>query len=649
MRFQKIVLMTLAQRVIKRVLFFRYVQGKTLPRPPAPNGGNDYQPSKDPKKCNPCNQVPWIPLYHGVSTSDSRYAASSDVVKSPVFVDTSAKQQNSAVPNTYQAPSHEVKIPDFGYGPPAAAISGAFEPNHQASSNSAQLSYNNNNPNLNIPQPEYDSPFTGPIPNPHLYPGAMPPLFKAKPWDLQPQGSDTSFDPPQSNAQSNNQQATSMGAGNSEGGLRHSFEVSPSQLYNPSSNLGSPLLGSQDSYNQPQYQNPGFSQPGGTTAEGYVDELPPGAETASGPEDNFPPLEGLPDANVAANSNFRHEPHESTDHEQTSGTSSVAFGPGQSEPISSSGTEQTSGNSNQATSYGSQVSSDGQHVLHFEQSPVIDLSGDETIDNKRKEANDSSAASSISTDAIEEPPVILQNADGTYGINATWAGEDSSKISWPENDESSSNVAAITTLAPGIEFSSESGQSVRFEDITISPSNDDVSTIPSALDNRPSLTGHLNLESGLGFQGQGFQKLEADVQLTESSKDSSQESSEEQNGSRQAEGIYSGLLKFMDIGRLGFRPPDPPITTTEEPFMDALMKSYENFKAAERQNQDQSRLGSETGKVLFDPRQIHAGVGFQPSNGEPANSGDGNLRPTNRQQGKRNKQVRNFLKINYND
>lgn len=80
------------------------------------------------RRCNPCNEEPWIPIRSIASQpypqnfNDGRYLPSS--------------------------PSHEIRQPDFTYSPPQNAYPPAIFTSH-------------------------------PIPNPHMYPGAMPPLYKA--------------------------------------------------------------------------------------------------------------------------------------------------------------------------------------------------------------------------------------------------------------------------------------------------------------------------------------------------------------------------------------------------------------------------------------------------------------------------------------
>lgn len=126
------------------VVLFSYGSPALQPPPPGPYG---YRPAKvEGKNCNPCNNVPWIPL-PGVAQKDA-YGASTQVDIQP-----SISQEVKNLPES-SGHGQEVPRPDYSYGPP---------PNSQS----------------------HKGP-SGPIPNPHLYPGPMPPLYKAKPFQPTP-------------------------------------------------------------------------------------------------------------------------------------------------------------------------------------------------------------------------------------------------------------------------------------------------------------------------------------------------------------------------------------------------------------------------------------------------------------------------------
>ncbi|XP_043667370.1 uncharacterized protein LOC122628795 isoform X1 [Vespula pensylvanica] len=115
-----------------------------LPQPPSPADiYNNLNPQAKNKNCNPCNKVPWLPMNHGgaylpPSNQDGHIGVVGGEYLPP---------SNHGL---VAAASQEVKIPDFFYAPPLQ--------------------------NGEIPP-------IGPLPNPHLYPGPMPPLFKAEIFD----------------------------------------------------------------------------------------------------------------------------------------------------------------------------------------------------------------------------------------------------------------------------------------------------------------------------------------------------------------------------------------------------------------------------------------------------------------------------------
>lgn len=123
------------------------------PQPP-PAGPQGYLPPQG-KNCNPCNKIPWIPLHGGGGYVKDTY---------PSFSETSVEVQSSIgqeSKNYLELQSQEVRLPDFTFAPPP--IPANLQPP----------------PHLHLSK----HPVAGPIPNPHLYPGAMPPLFKAKPFN----------------------------------------------------------------------------------------------------------------------------------------------------------------------------------------------------------------------------------------------------------------------------------------------------------------------------------------------------------------------------------------------------------------------------------------------------------------------------------
>ncbi|XP_035725240.1 uncharacterized protein LOC118442995 isoform X3 [Vespa mandarinia] len=115
-----------------------------LPQPPSPADiYNKLNPQAKNKNCNPCNKIPWLPMnlggaYLPPSNQDGHIGVVTGEYLPP---------SNHGL---VAAASQEVKIPDFFYAP--------FLQNGEI-------------------------PSIGPLPNPHLYPGPMPPLFKAEVFD----------------------------------------------------------------------------------------------------------------------------------------------------------------------------------------------------------------------------------------------------------------------------------------------------------------------------------------------------------------------------------------------------------------------------------------------------------------------------------
>lgn len=527
---------------------------------------------------------------------------------------------------------------------------------------------NNNNYNQNFrARIETRFPVTGPIPNPHLYPGAMPPLFKAKPFHSQPLNIDSSVDPPKGPADYK-QPETSFSRGGTEDA--HSGGANSAQSsFSPSIELNAPLPESQD-YQSNKPHNGGFNpsldhqfeqQPpqnietsfnaandheqssshhsgASLNNEGYVEKLPPGAETVpSGSDHHFSPNtfheNQAPDS---ANSDYSDTFDSSDDTEPQVSNSFQNIG-------------SDSGN------HPHQPFSDGQHVFHYEQSPIIDLSslGDE---KGRKNSNDSSASSSTSTGAVEEPPTVLQNQDGTYGKNATWTAEESSQPAWSDNKTDEKNITLVTASSVPQEFSSESSQSSTFENFGPSTAN----AGSNAQKQQPDFAGYLeqSLRNTSRYQGQGIEDSQHENLTGEQIYDFKQSENAPRHSfqglpmvpeSLKKQGqallnLYPGLIRFEDTQSYGFKLPDPPKgATSDEPFLKALMKSYNNYKKDAGQSNEPVSTQPGNRQTWFDVSQIQSGLGFKPSRDQlqrGQTSGEAKLNSSNRQQGaKKNKQV----------
>ncbi|XP_076177102.1 uncharacterized protein LOC143151639 [Ptiloglossa arizonensis] len=119
--------------------------------PPLKNDQDAYLSVNKGKPCNPCNKFPWIPMQDGGVHSDT-YPLPSQLSNGYL------PPANQVYHDTQHSASHEIRIPDFSHV--------------QVHQNGQQG-------------------IVGPLPNPLLYPGPMPPLYKAKPFDRPSQSSHT--------------------------------------------------------------------------------------------------------------------------------------------------------------------------------------------------------------------------------------------------------------------------------------------------------------------------------------------------------------------------------------------------------------------------------------------------------------------------
>ncbi|XP_034952113.1 uncharacterized protein [Chelonus insularis] len=340
-----------------------------LPQPPLPPQGQSYSPPINKgKDCNPCNTAPWIPI-HQETARNPIYANPPEASGSYDLGQHEGIEVQTS--NFHQGPpAQEVKPPDFGYGVPTNLDHKVLIPSQ----------------NLNVPQAQFDSPFTGPIPNPHMYPGAIPPLYKAA--DFHPE--------------ENEQQAL------------HS-EISSQLIQTPTQQENSFTNPSDESLNHhffPESELPHSS-------EGYVDALPSNTEI-SPDSDQLPTLGEFHD-NRGSSSNSHQVLYPTLEHGILPETLNPTIDtlPINSQPFDT--------RLNEENSY-SYETPNKQHIIHVEQSPVIDLSH---------------SNSDESTFTNADAPVILQNSDGTFGINATFPNRNSTRIVWPEDQKNETSFAQL--------------------------------------------------------------------------------------------------------------------------------------------------------------------------------------------------------------
>ncbi|XP_008546480.1 protein starmaker isoform X1 [Microplitis demolitor] len=326
-----------------------------LPQPPSPPTAHTYLPPLNTfngRSCDPCNTLPWIPIHQNADAKQAHGGS----------LGNSGYQNVQLQTNLHITPSLEIKQPDFGYGPP---------PNLQQ-------------PALVSQQGQYSS-STGAIQNPHIYPGAVPPLFKATAFDAHSadSGVNTEVIPYESASRDNQGSNSEPGPGSAPGneGQKHEQKLSQGQNQEPSGPSGNAQ---------------------------YVDVLPPGAEVSGSDSSAF-------------DSNSNHQISE----------------------VSAAASAQIE-TSDKPTAHKPHVYETASgHIIHVEESPVIDLSQDNSPD-----------ITSSSTNL--EAPLILQNADGTYGINASWPNGDSSRIAWPETQVNQDAESSATSVEAHSDDSNDS-------------------------------------------------------------------------------------------------------------------------------------------------------------------------------------------------
>ncbi|XP_018337098.1 PREDICTED: transcription factor SFL2 [Trachymyrmex septentrionalis] len=113
-----------------------------------PNVYSGYPAPVQIKNCSSCNRIPWVPIQDTQQGHDGHVGSAS--YASPPLESPGDRYlpTNHEIPHdAYHAASQEVRAPDFSFAPP-------------------------------LPNIGQNGPFNL-LPNPHLFPGAMPPLFKA--------------------------------------------------------------------------------------------------------------------------------------------------------------------------------------------------------------------------------------------------------------------------------------------------------------------------------------------------------------------------------------------------------------------------------------------------------------------------------------
>ncbi|XP_012279753.1 flocculation protein FLO11 [Orussus abietinus] len=520
------------------------------PPPPAHNPGDSrlYRPPKE-KTCNPCNKVPWIPI-PGHSGGE--------------FYESKNVHQQSEIISDHDVGvvSHEIKTPDF--------------------------SYNQNVFSKHGGQGDNGPPLVGPIPNPHLYPGAMPPLFKATPFH-----------------------------GSWDDNVQNGPSTSGPQYLPPQS-------GPHDSNTNP-YQHQEFGE-----------ELPPDVEVASGIDGFRPPL------------SFASEEHHGDQHhaefQDTGGLSSeiqqsqlvfhqqetISAGSGGYSLKSPSGPGPDAGRIAQhpdsqtiikqqegAASYSAKDqtghNSGGSTITHsisYEESPVIDLTITDHEKAPQKSYHQFSEASSVgagdsSAIGVEGSRKSGESSQNSYLPVAPQSYEDSLVASTIDNGtvhnpNSIGNDRIVTTSAPITvedEFPKETTQTPT--------DSSEIYTPASGEELSATLQGPSEQELRDSYQqrvlGQGTRDRKAHQN---SGGPQWSYGNGENSGERLVPDRPSSLYvpfppyparSILDQTTPSFGP------TTEEPFLEALMKSYHNFRqeVAMEENSDRARPGKDARNEHF--------------------------------------------------
>jgi len=184
--------------------------------PPLSFHDNSGHPSAKGKNCNPCNKVPWIPINTGFSHSG----------------DVTAPQLS------------ELPIGDY---PPPRNGEASYDAHYAASQGSVASSFSSVSPSFS----GQDGSFVGPSSNPHLYAGALPPLYNAGDFNYPVQtGRDGSTDYLAQPSGSANNALTGNGSNFNGGQSTYPFPSNPSSPGGVYQELG---------YNNAGTSNGGFS------------------------------------------------------------------------------------------------------------------------------------------------------------------------------------------------------------------------------------------------------------------------------------------------------------------------------------------------------------------------------------------------------
>ncbi|XP_046748571.1 uncharacterized protein LOC124412605 [Diprion similis] len=492
------------------------------------------------KKYKPCNSVPWNPMPN-IGQHDAYHSGTTNVEIQP-SVGQEGKNDGGSIKSSY---SEGIRIPDFSYGRPTSSVPEGLQP------------------------PPAELSTSLPIPFPHLYPGPMPPLFKAKPFQSLPEF----------------------------------FQPTPSiQLTSGLPDFTDQSLPNFSGHEQQHHD------------DGHVDVLPPGAEVdISGHDseirDTPPPGYGVP--------SFENEGYHGIEY----GSSTLNVD--QSKTVTASYNVQPPVTVEVIHSVpAAEFSASVEHPVHYEESPIIDLSKD---DQKGTQGRGQQNGGSDYTPGLNPPPNEAVQSYNSNGGNLLAA--DAAKNEGPENFygsslntnspvdslvASSSTNGTISSTTPsysipsvgGLPVSQETGKSNAYESFPPSTEKFLISVHDPEQNSQDQSKQLLN---GSTLQQQTSQNHGNVVDSYQQNieRPSSGQSAVIQNPeplvSYRPDSLYVPYPPYSvtntpqaDVTSIGSSQSPASIgPTTEEPFLDALLKSYNNFKHEMAVKDYQERLRAE--------------------------------------------------------
>ncbi|XP_046489381.1 serine-rich adhesin for platelets isoform X1 [Neodiprion pinetum] len=507
----------------------------------APSGYLPPEVKAKENKCSPCNKIPWNPMAN--NGQHDAYGSGTTNVEIQPSDGQEGKNNGGSFTLSY---SEGIRVPDFSYGRPTSPQTEGLQP------------------------PPADLSASPPIPFPYLYPGPMPPLFKAKPFHSSPDF----FKPTPSI------QLTS--------GLP---EFTPESIPN---------------FSGPEQQH---------LDDGHVDVLPPGAEvdiSGHGTEIRDTPPPGY------EGSSFESEGY----HEI--GYGSTTLNVDQSKTVTAGYNVQPPVTVEVIHSVpAAEFSASVDHPVHYEESPIIDLSKD---DQREPQGAVQQNGDSDYTPGLNPPPneaVYSYNSNSGDSLTTVAAKDESRKNSYgiPVNNNLLADSLAASSSTNGTSFSPTPSYNILGVD-ELPVSHETAKS--NAYESFPPSTEKLLISvqnSEQNFQEPSKQPLNGSTLQQQTPQnhgkivDSYQQNIKQPSSGQSAviqnpeplvsyrpDSLYVPYPPYsgtntQQVGVKSTGNSQPPVAigpTTEEPFLDALLKSYDNFKQEMAVKDYQERLRTES-------------------------------------------------------